>query len=483
MHARRSLGQSRCYRRAVVRPAGEGEAKDELTMTTSADTATSDALERDARVVHSTHGEVRPGEIAIGVIIGRTTEFFDFFVYAIASVLVFPAFVFPYLDPLEGTLASFALFSLAFFGRPLGTFLFTYIDQHHGRGVKLTIALFLLGGSTMAIALLPSHAQVGAASAWLLGLFRLLQGVALGGAWDGLPSLLALNAPHNKRGFYSMIPQLGAPFGLMLACALFAYFLAILEMQDFLRWGWRYPFFVALALNIVALFARLRIVATPEFKRLFDSRELQPSPPFETLFAEWRTILLGAFAPLASFALFHLVAVFPLSYNQLFTDSGPVRFLLIEALGAMVFVVAIILSGILADKVGRRAVLGVSAALIGTFCFAPILLGFGQFGEGLYLLLGFVLLGLSFGQAAGAVNSSFRQQYRYTGAAIVSNSAWFIGAGFAPLVALWLTARFGLWAVGLYLLSGVVCTLGALFFNRSYGQREIENAEHPAVSD
>ncbi|GAA4002397.1 MFS transporter [Sphingomonas humi] len=449
-------------------------------MNTAADKAHSASLERDGRVVNSTHGDIRPGEIAIGVIIGRTTEFFDFFVYAIASVLVFPSYVFPYLQPLEGTLASFALFSLAFFGRPLGTFLFTYIDQHHGRGVKLTIALFLLGGSTMAIALLPSHAQVGATSAWLLGLFRLLQGVALGGAWDGLPSLLSLNSPEEKRGWYSMIPQVGAPLGLALACALFAYFLALLEPSDFLRWGWRYPFFVALALNIVALFARLRIVATPEFKRLFDNRELQPSPPFETLFSEWRVILLGAFAPLASFALFHLVAVFPLSYNQLFTTSSPVRFLIIEGLGALLCVVAIVASGILADKVGRRAVLGVSAALIGTFCFAPVLLGFGQFGEGLYLLLGFILLGLSFGQAAGAVNGSFRQQYRYTGAAIVSNSAWFIGAGFAPLVALWLTATFGLWAVGLYLLSGVICTLGALRINRQWGRRESES-ESPAV--
>ena len=452
-------------------------------MSRSADIGNSEALERDARVVNAKHDDVRPGEIAVGVIIGRTTEFFDFFVYAIASVLVFPAFVFPYLDPLQGTLASFALFSLAFFGRPLGTVLFTYIDQNHGRGVKLTIALFLLGGSTMAIALLPSHAQVGATSAWLLGLFRLLQGVALGGAWDGLPSLLALSASKEKRGWYSMIPQLGAPLGLALACVLFAYFLFLLQPEDFLRWGWRYPFFVALALNIVALFARLRIVATPEFKRLFDNRELQPSPPFATLFAEWRVILLGAFAPLASFALFHLVAVFPLSYNQLFTTESPVRFLLIEALGALICVVAILISGVLADKVGRRAVLGVSAALIGTFCFAPILLGFGQFGEGLYLLLGFVLLGLSFGQAAGAVNGSFRQQYRYTGAAIVSNSAWFIGAGFAPLVALWLTAEFGLWAVGLYLLSGVICTLGALFINREWGQRDQGSSDAPMVAD
>jgi len=124
--------------------------------------STSTPLERDARLIHADDHELKPGEIAIGVIIGRTSEFFDFFVYALASVLVFPAVVFPYLDPVVGTLASFAVFSLAFMARPFGTLLFMWIDRNHGRGVKLTIALFLLGGSTIAIALLPSHAQIGA---------------------------------------------------------------------------------------------------------------------------------------------------------------------------------------------------------------------------------------------------------------------------------------------------------------------------------
>jgi MFS family permease len=435
--------------------------------------ASSTALERDARLVNARDGQIRPGEIAIGVIIGRTSEFFDFFVYALASVLVFPYHIFPFADPLTATLYSFVIFSLAFIGRPIGTLLFTWIDHHHGRGVKLTIALFLLGGATMAIALLPSYEQVGPVVIWILGFFRLLQGVALGGAWDGLPSLLALNAPQEKRGWYSMIPQLGAPLGLALACGLFAYFLAILQDSDFLSWGWRYPFFVALAINVVALFARLRIVATPEFKRLFESRELQPSPPFATLRAEWRPILLGAFAPLASFALFHVVTVFPLSYVQLFAEAQPTRFLIIEAAGALIFALAVLASGVIADRVGRRAVLGVSAALIGAFSgFAPQLLGAGQLGETIFLFGGFVLLGLAFGQSAGAVNSSLRQQYRYTGAAIVSNSAWFIGAGFAPLVALWLAANVGLWSVGLYLLSGVICTLGALAINKEWAERD-----------
>lgn len=438
---------------------------------TARSAADSTPLERDLHLVNSHDGNIRPGEIAIGVIIGRTGEFFDFFVYAIASVLVFPQFVFPFVDPLTGTLYSFALFSVAFIGRPIGTLIFTWLDHNHGRGVKLTIAMFLLGGSTMVIALLPSYNQVGPAVIWLLGFFRLCQGIALGGAWDGLPSLLALNAPEDRRGWYSMIPQLGAALGLLVACALFAYFLALLQPEDFISWGWRYPFFVALAINVVALFARLRLVVTPEFLRLFESRELQPSPPFATLRSQWRTIFLGAFAPLASFALFHLVTVFPLSWVNLFVGEEPVRFLMIEAGGAVVFVLALLGSGFIADKVGRRAVLGVSAALIGAYSgFAPQLLNAGPMGEVAYMFGGFVLLGLSFGVSSGVVNNSFPPAYRYTGAAIVSNSAWFIGAGFAPLVALYLASNFGLWAIGLYLLSGVICTLAALATNREWAR-------------
>jgi MFS family permease len=441
-------------------------------MNASTSSATSTPLERDARIVNAREHKIAPGEIAIGVILGRTSESFDFFVYALASVLVFPTLVFPYVDRVTGTLFAFMLFPLAWVGRPFGTMLFQWIDNNHGRGVKLTIALFLLGGSTMAIALLPSYEQVGPLTAWLLALFRLGQGVALGGTWDGLPSLLALSAPKEKRGWYGMIPQIGAPLGLIVATGLFAYFLAILTPEDFLGWGWRYPFFAVLAINVVALFARLRLVATPEFTRLFESRELQPSPPFATLFAEWRTILLGAFAPLASFALFHLVTVFPLSWVTLFVGEPPLRFLLIEMGGAAVGLLAMLASGVIADKVGRRAVLGVSAVMIGAFSgFAPQLLNAGAIGQIVYMLAGFVLLGLAFGQSSGVVNDRFPPHHRYTGAAIVANSAWFLGAGFAPLVALFLASRFGLWSVGAYLLSGAICTLAALALNKEWARR------------
>ncbi len=420
-------------------------------------------VERDPGLVNTGHDDLHPGEIAIGVIIGRTSEFFDFFVYAIASVLVFPRLVFPEVDALRGTLYSFAIFALAFVARPIGTVIFTAIDRTYGRGVKLTLALFLLGSSTVAMAFLPGYADIGAGSAVLLGLFRVGQGLALGGAWDGLASLLAMSAPDRQRGWYAMIPQLGAPLGLMVASGLFAYFVANLSSDDFFDWGWRYAFFVAFAINVVALFARLRIVVTPEYERQFESRDLEPAPVTETMKAEGRNIIIGAFAPLASFALFHMVTVFPLSWVFLFTPQSPARFLIIQSVGAAVGVVAIIASGVLADRFGRRLLLSVTAGAIAAFSgFAPQLLDGGDVGESIFVVLGFILLGLSFGQASGAVASSFSKGYRYTASAMTSDLAWLVGAAFAPFLALYMSSRFGLMSSGGYLLSGAVGTLVAL---------------------
>lgn len=426
------------------------------------------AAERDVRVINSKHGHVEAGDIAIGVIIGRTSEFFDFFVYAIASVLVFPKLVFPYADALTGTFYSFAIFSLAFIARPIGTYLFMKLDLTYGRSVKLMAGLFLLGTSTVAIAFLPGHASIGAASAICLALFRIGQGLAWGGSWDGLPSLLSLHAPAKQRGWYAMIPQLGALLGLMVASALFAFFVDSLSADDFFDWGWRYPFFVAFAINVVALFARLRIVTTPEYAELFESRELQPKPVVETVRKEGRNIMVAALAPLASFALFHMVTVFPLSWVFLFTNEGPGRFLTIEMISAAIGVAAIAASGLIADRFGRRTLLGVTAGAIAAFSgFAPQLLNGGAVGETIFMVLGFIILGLSFGQSSGALAFRFSKTYRYTASALTSDLAWLFGAGFAPLLALLLASYFGLIASGAYLLSGALCTLVALAITNS----------------
>lgn len=417
---------------------------------------------------HGSQSNLDPSEIAVGVVIGRASEYFDFFVYAIASVLVFPAIFFPGVDKLTATLYSFIIFSFAFLARPIGTIALMKVQQHFGREVKLTVALFMMGISTAGIAFLPTATSIGFAAVVLLSLFRIGQGLALGGSWDGLPSLLALNAPEHKRGWYAMLGQLGAPVGFFIAAGLFAFLLASLSEADFLSWGWRYPFFVAFAINVVALFARLRLVATNEYSRSLEQKALEPVSVRELTGSQGFNIIVGALAALASYALFHVVTVFPLSWISIYSERSISEFLAIQMVGAVLTAVGVIASGLIADKLGRRTTLGSLAAAIATFSgFVPTLMDGGDLGQTVFILIGFLLLGLSYGQAAGAVTANFHAKYRYTGAALTSDLAWLVGAGFAPLVALGLAAHFGLAYVSLYLLSGAAGSLAALSLNRA----------------
>ncbi|HET9643433.1 MAG TPA: MFS transporter [Burkholderiaceae bacterium] len=418
-------------------------------------------------VHHPDDPSVAPGDIAVGVVIGRASEYFDFFVYGIASVLVFPSVFFPFEDRLHGTLYAFVLFSLAFIVRPIGTLVSMEVQRLFGRSTKLTIALFLLGSSTVGMALLPGYATAGVSAIAWLAACRIGQGLALGGSWDGLPSLLAMNAPLKRRGWYAMLGQLGAPLGFLVASSLFAYLWGNLSEADFLSWGWRYPFFAAFAINVVALFARLRLVVTHEYERELEARELEPCNVMELARGQGGNVLIGAFAALASYALFHLVTVFPLSWIILYSEQAVGEFLSVEIVGALLAAGAMLVSGLVADRVGRRSTLGSVAVLIGVFAlFTPVLLDGGRLGHNIFILVGFILLGLSYGQAAGSVTSNFQRRFRYTGAALTADLAWLIGAAFAPLIALGLSARFGLVSVSLYLLSGVACTLLALRANR-----------------
>lgn len=414
--------------------------------------------------------DVTPGEISIGVVIGRISEFFDFFVFGLGCVLVFPKVFFPFASQVNGIFYSFAIFALAFIGRPLGSLFFLWLQREFSRGTKLTVALFLLGMTTAGIAFLPGYDSLGVVAIAALAVLRFGQGFAVGGSWDGLASLLALNAPRGRRGWYAMIPQLGAPMGFIVAAGLFVYLMLSLTPSEFFAWGWRYPFFVAFAINVVALFARLRLVVTPEYASMLKLRELVPSPLGELVQKQGRAIALGAFAPLASYALFHLVTIFALSWALLFTKQSLTSFLLVQIVGAAVAIPCMLISGRLADRYGRRVTLAVCAVLIAIYSgWTPLMLS-GGIAEGYsFIIAGFALLGFSHAQAAGAVSSSFLGHFRYTGALVTSDLGWLLGAGFAPLVALSLSVYFGVGYVGLYLLSGAVGTLGALWISREGG--------------
>ena len=223
----------------------------------------------------------------------------------------------------------------------------------------------------------------------------------------------------------------------------------------------------------MALFARLRIVVTPEYQEQFESLSLQPTPIRRTIATEGVNILIGAFTPLATFALFHMVTVFPLSWVYLTAEPEISGFLGIEIGTALLGLGAVIASGALADRFGRRWLLLVCAVAIAVFAlFAPVLLDGGQIGEFIYMVLGFSLLGLSFGQSSGAVASRFTRRYRYTASALTSDLAWMFGAGFAPLVALYLATHYGLFSSGLYLLSGAICTIVALLLSHRLELRD-----------
>ena len=413
------------------------------------------------------HSPLAPGEIAIGVVIGRASEHFDFFVFGIACVLVFPGVFFPFASHLDGILYSFAIFALAFIARPFGTGIFMAVQRRWGRTIKLTAALFLLGTATAGIAFLPSYETLGGAAIGFLIFFRLLQGYALGGSWDGLPSLLALNAPPAKRSWYTMFGQLGAPLGFLLANALFLYLILNVSKEDFQSWAWRYPFFVAFAINVVALFSRLRLVLTEEYTFALEESELMPISTREMLDKQGPNIFLGAFAALASYSLFHIMTIFPLSWIELNEFQAVDEVLSVQMVGAVICIIATLASGIVADRIGKRRLVGTMAVLIGIFAlFSSYLMSGGPVLQNTFILLGFALLGLSYGQASGTVTANFERRYRYTGAALTSDFAWLLGAAFAPLIALGLSAKFGLTAVSLYLLSGAICTLIALRINR-----------------
>ncbi|MEM6303891.1 MAG: MFS transporter [Pseudomonadota bacterium] len=391
-------------------------------------------------------------DVVTTVVMARVTDFFGFFVYAIASVLVFPRLFFPMYDPLTGTLISFAVFSLAFIARPIASLAGRWVQTKIGKAGKVTLALMILGTSTVAIGLLPSYDQIGWTAPALLALLRFMQGIGQGGAWDGITLQLKSAAPKHRQGVYSAVPQLGGPIGFCVAGALFFVLVGFLTDEEFINYGWRFAFFAVLAVNVVSLFARLRLL-TADFGA--DETPLRSAPLRSLLRNHWRSVLLSTFLPVSSYALFHMVTVFPLSYALLYGGHDISTILLIELVGGVLAICAVMASGMLADRYNKRLVHWVSIGLIPVLCLTIYTL---DSYPAVYIIFGFVLLGFSYGQSSSIVPNRFPPRYRYSGSALSTNLSWIVGAAFAPLIGLALAAYIGLWASALFLLSGVVVT-------------------------
>lgn len=398
--------------------------------------------------------------VLFGSLIGTTIEFFDFYIYANAAVLVFPQLFFPGSNPTNSILQSLATFSIAFFARPIGSAVFGHYGDRIGRKTTLVVALLTMGISTVAIGFLPTYASIGIAAPLLLMIFRFGQGLGLGGEWGGAVLLAIENAPPGKRAWYGMFPQLGAPIGLLLSGGTFLLLSDTLTNEQFFDFGWRIPFIASAALVIVGFYVRLKITETPSFLASLETKK-EVRIPLIVLLKEYRNqLVFGTLAAVTTFVTFYLMTVFSLSWAT--TDLGFSRrdFLIMQLFSVLFFGMAIPVSAILADKFGRRLVLilvSIGIAIFGLF-FSLLLDSGSSTLITVFLCLGMTLMGLTYGPLGTFLSELFPTHVRYSGSSLTFNFAGIIGAAFAPIIAIWIAKNYGLTYVGFYLSAAAIIT-------------------------
>ncbi|WP_167044714.1 MFS transporter [Salinibacterium sp. ZJ454] len=447
-------------------------------------------------VTPSTTAPANPrSRVILASLIGTTIEFYDFYVYATAAVLVFPHLFFPTGDATTALLSSFAVFGAAMVARPLGAVFFGHLGDKRGRKITLVGALLTMGVATFLIGLLPTYAMVGWLAPALLVLMRLAQGFALGGEWSGAALVATENAPKGKRAVFGTFPQLGAPIGFIIANGLFLIIAAVLPSDDpsmpseaFLEWGWRIPFLFSVVMVIVGLWVRLRLVESTAFENTVKSGQVKKLPLAAVFKDNWRQLVLGTLYMLATYVLFYLMTTFSLSYGS--APIAPIdetkqpglgysyqTFVLMLIVGVVFFGIFTLVSGPLADKFGRRKTLIWVTLGIIVFGLAWVpLLGAGDLGVMAWLILGFTLMGMTFGPMGALLPELFPTSVRYTGSGLSYNVSSILGAAVAPFIAVWLwsVADGSPFLVGLYLSVMGVLTLVALLLGKETKDVDID---------
>ncbi len=407
-----------------------------------------------------------PAQVLFASLIGTTIEFFDFYIFATAAVLIFPKLFFPSTDPATGVLASLATFAIAFFARPIGSALFGHFGDRIGRKATLVAALLTMGLSTVAIGALPTYGTIGVAAPALLAFFRFGQGLGLGGEWGGAVLLAIENAPPGKRAWYGMFPQLGAPIGFLFSGGIFLLLSRLLSDQQFFNFGWRIPFLASAALVLVGLYVRLTITETPVFQDALNRRE-RVKVPMLTVFREHgKTLFLGTLTAITTFVLFYLMTVFALSWGTTALHYSRQKFLVMQLFAVLFFAVFIPAGAVLAER-GRRSTLLWVTAAIGAFglVLAPMFLA-GTTGAVLMMTVGLSLMGLTYGPLGTVLSELFPTSVRYTGSSLTFTFAGIFGASLAPYIATWLAKNYGLQYVGYYLTGAAALTFAGLLAAR-----------------
>ena len=434
------------------------------------------------------HPPASGGQILLASVVGTTIEFFDFYIFATAAVLVFPALFFPPGNPSAASLQSLATFALAFLTRPVGAVLFGHFGDRVGRKATLVASLLTMGISTILIGMLPTYGQVGLIAPLLLAFCRLGQGIGLGGEWGGAILLATEYAPRGKRAWYGMFPQLGAPAGFILSTGIFLLLSHFTTKAEFAAWGWRLPFLLSALLVMVGLWIRLRILETPAFRKSLEKGERVPLPVLSVLRRHPVALLVGIFSLLSTFVLFYLMTVFALGWGTTRLGYPRESFLLMQMAGVLCFALLIPASAQYADRRSAREAMLIATVLI--FLFG---LAFGSLmvphNTGLILfffLAGFSIIGMTYGPAGTILAELFATPVRYTGASLAFNLAGIVGASPAPYIATRLAMSHGIHAVGLYLSATALITFLALLAVRPapgvLSEEEWEGEERHALA-
>ena len=393
-----------------------------------------------------------PMKILLASLIGTTIEYFDFYIFGTAAVLVFPKLFFAASEPGMAILQSLATFGLAFVARPVGSALFGHFGDRVGRKATLVASLLTMGVSTILIGLLPSYAAIGIAAPVILAVLRFGQGLGLGGEWGGAILLATENAPPNKRTWYGMFPQLGGPIGFFMSGSVFLALTTQLPEADFLQWGWRIPFVSSAVLVVVGLYVRLTISETPQFQKLLAMKARVKVPILTVVTQHTRSMLLGMMSGLGQFVLFYLITVFTLSWATTSLGYSRQDFLVLQLIAVIFFGLFIPIAAKISDAKGRTHALTIGAVGI---CILGLVLGpmlqAGSFTTVLALSIGMALMGMCFGPLGALMSDLFPTEVRYTGASLSFNLSAIVGASFAPYIATWLATNHGLQYVGYYM--------------------------------
>ncbi len=400
-----------------------------------------------------------PRQVLFASLIGTSIEFFDFYIYATAAVLVFPKLFFPASDPAAATLASLATFGIAFLARPIGSAIFGHFGDRIGRKATLVIALLTMGISTVAIGALPGYAAIGFAAPLLLALCRFGQGLGLGGEWGGAVLLAVENAPPGKRAWYGMYPQLGAPLGFFLSGGVFLLLSRSLTDQQFFAFGWRIPFLASAVLVLLGLYVRLTITETPVFREALARAEPVKLPLWTVFRDHTRALLAGILVCLATFVLFYLMTVFALSWGTTALGYSRGKFLLMQLFDISFFALTIPIAALLAERGRRRLMLWVTSCIAVFGLVMPFLFVAGTAAAVVMMALGLALMGFTYGPLGTVVSELFPTPVRYTGSSLAFNFAGILGASLAPYIAIWLARNYGLRYVGYYLCASALLTL------------------------